>query len=112
MEVCCFRNPDCLVSSSMEEYAVISDCTYSLGVGFDTPGKRQQSPNWGNAVAISDHYLITAAHCLQWESPLRGEPYLEQTSSKSYFLTQHQANGRIRNSHDLDDDIEMTIRYD
>jgi len=101
---------DCLVMSSIpEEYAVISDCTYSLAAGFDTPGKRQQSPNWGNAVAISDHYLITAAHCLHWESSLRGEPYyLEQTSLRSYFLIQHQANGRIRIGHDLDDDIDRT----
>ena len=90
------------------EYAVVADCTYSLAVGFGTPGERQQRPNWGNAVAISDHYLITAAHCFHWESPLRGKPYLEQTSLKSYFLTQHQANGRIRIGHDLDDDIERT----
>jgi len=55
-----------------EKYQAIAGCTYALSVGFVSDERIQYSPNWATAIAISDHYLITAANAMQWITPFRG----------------------------------------
>lgn len=51
---------------------MVADCTYTLVVGFEEMGTIDDRPIWATAVAISEHYLITAAHAVQWITDERG----------------------------------------
>lgn len=62
-------------------------------------------PNFGTAVAISDHFLLTAAHCLYWEHDIR--PSASDDEASCWFaLYPDDANNSIRICHQLDDDVD------
>jgi hypothetical protein len=48
------------------QYQVVAECTYALVLRFEKIGKIAAPPHWATAVAISDHYLVTTAHAVQW----------------------------------------------
>lgn len=69
------RNP--LQDPSIDDkYLVVTDCTYSVSVGWSTTPKqvlfREDECGQGTAIAINDHYFITAALMLFWEEDVRG----------------------------------------
>jgi Trypsin-like peptidase domain len=62
-------------------------------------------PNFGTAVAISDHFLLTAAHCLYWEHDIRPSASDDEASCWFAFYPDH-TNNSIRICHQLDDDVD------
>lgn len=69
-------------------------------------------PNWGTAIAISPHYLLTAAHAVIWDSELRGTRHLDRAHIKSYTHSERGPNDSIRAGHDLHDDIDRENMLD
>ena len=67
-----------------EQYQTVADCTYTLAVGFEEKGTIDDSPIWGTAVAISEHYLLTATHAVQWIANERG-PIDPKETKVMYF---------------------------
>ena len=41
-------------------------------MAFEERGTINDVPIWGIAIAISDHYLLTATHAVQWITEQRG----------------------------------------
>jgi len=73
-----------ILFSIPDEYRTVAECTYTLSVDFHVADRKIHSrgPNWGTAIAISPHYLITAAHTVHWLTKLRGPAYPERVTFK------------------------------
>lgn len=51
-------------------FEVVADCSYAISVGWSSVF--DEDPQMGTAIAISPHYLLTAAHLLYWDEDLFG----------------------------------------
>ena len=67
-----------------DQYRIVAECAYTLSVDFHVADRKIQPHGsiWGTAIAISPHYLITAAHTVHWLTRLRGHAYPERVTFK------------------------------
>ena len=73
-----------ILFSIPDEYRTVAECTYTLSMDFHIADRKTypHCSNWGTAIAISPHYLITVAHTVHWLTKLRGLAYSERVTLK------------------------------